>query len=318
MKRAGCLLTVVVISGWVGADASAWGPGGKGGARKGGGPGRPGGGPGSAGISKPGGAPAGAGAAKASPGRVEKPNAPARSGGTGAFSGERPGKAASNLSERAGSGQLQSFLNGAAANGSLPTSAYQPFSPAWYAAHPAAWQLTHPYADEVVAATAASLATFLGAVAVDAAASDTVVVESSSQPASSETAPQSTPAQNAAPTPSPAAVQRADDTEWLNVGVFSLAPAGQSDATRLVHLAVSKEGALRGNHYDLLSDDATLIVGSIDKKTLKAAWTIGEKGPAIFEAPLADLQKAKLPVQVRFADGKTSNWQLTKAATPTP
>lgn len=310
MKRAGCLLTVVILSGWIGTDAWAWGPGGKGGARKGGGPSRPGG----AGISKPSGGPAGA--AKASPGRAEKPS-PQRSEGK-ALAGERTGNAANNRAERANTGQLQSFLNGAAANASLPAAAYEPFSPAWYAAHPAAWQLTHPYADEVVAATAASLGTFLGAVAADAATSDTVVVEASAQPASSEDTANQTAAQNSTPAAAPAAVQPADDTEWLNVGVFALAPAGQTDATRIVHLAVSKEGALRGNHYDLLSDDATAIIGSIDKKTLKAAWTIGDKGPAIFETPLADLQKAKLPVQVRFADGKTGTWQLTKAARPAP
>lgn len=84
----------------------------------------------------------------------------------------------------------------------------------------------------------------------------------------------------------------------------------------LFQLAVNKAGILRGNFYDALSDTALPIYGSVDKKSERAAWTIGDRKEPIFEAGLANLQKSETAVLVHFGTERTQQWTLVRIEPP--
>lgn len=187
--------------------------------------------------------------------------------------------------------------------------ANQPFSPQWYAAHPQAWQFTHPHADAVVAATAVGVARWL-AVPYAAVAADTATVTGSQTavaPTSEETGPELFPADDLRTPPATAAAD--GESPWMTIGVFALKPDGQAQATRVIHLAVGRDGTLRGSHYDLITGAVEDILGSVDKNDLRVAWSIGEEGKVFFEAPLGELTQAEGRVTAFFPDGKTGTWR---------
>jgi len=64
--------------------------------------------------------------------------------------------------------------------------------------------------------------------------------------------------------------------EWLSLGVFAATKEGESQANRLFQLAVNKQGVIRGNYEDMLAGNVEPINGSVDKKTQRVAWTIGD------------------------------------------
>jgi len=190
----------------------------------------------------------------------------------------------------------------------------QPFSPAWYAEHPNAWQATHPHADLFVAATAVGLAGWLAAPVVPVAvagsgggssAGDTSGATTTTTPSPEPSAAADNPAQTATAASS-------DDTQWMPLGVFALRLADSARATRMIQLAVSHDGLLRGSHYDLLSDEVESIEGAVNKKDLRATWRIGPRGKVEFQTLLGELTKPEATVAAQFPDGTVGAWKLVQ------
>ena len=92
--------------------------------------------------------------------------------------------------------------------------------------------------------------------------------------------------------------------KFLPLGVFSIAPEGETEATALLHLAVSKEGVVRGTYHDLKTDKDENIRGAVDKQDHSIAWTIGNQGNTIFHTWLEDLTEQSGPVTEKTADGQ--------------
>ena len=181
-------------------------------------------------------------------------------------------------------------------------SANRPFTAGWYADHPKAWQVTHPHADAVAVATVAGLTRWLTipyaySSAIGGASTTTELYTSVEEPVADDVA---TPAD---------AGEAADPTEWMQIGVFALKPAGQPEATRVVQLALNHDGTIRGSHYDVISEDVQEIHGSVNKTNLRAAWTVGRQGSVAFAAPLEELTKPQGNVTAHFPGGKTGSWQ---------
>ncbi|MBN2477631.1 MAG: hypothetical protein JXB62_23690 [Pirellulales bacterium] len=186
-------------------------------------------------------------------------------------------------------------------------TAQQPFTAAWYADHPNAWHLTHPHADAAAVAAAASVAAWIAAPYANPYANTTTATSTTTAvavPVDSAavygTADESVPGGDVA----------IDPTQWMTIGVFALKPTGQTEATRVVHLAVARNGTLGGTHYDLVSDSVQDVRGSVDKANLRMAWTVGEKGPVVFETPLEELSKPAARVTAHFPNGKNGPWQM--------
>jgi hypothetical protein len=85
-----------------------------------------------------------------------------------------------------------------------------------------------------------------------------------------------------------------------------------ADATRVIHLFVDRNGAVRGSQFDLISEDVQTVQGTVTKSSLLATWTIGKGQTTVFEAALAELTKPEGAVTVRFADGKTATWKAVR------
>jgi hypothetical protein len=102
------------------------------------------------------------------------------------------------------------------------------------------------------------------------------------------------------------------DAAFLPLGVFSLAPENQTEATALLQLALGKDGLLRGTYHDLLGNADHPIRGSVDKATQRAAWTFGPHGKVTFQTALAVLTEPSGPVSVHYENGQTRQWVLAR------
>jgi hypothetical protein len=108
----------------------------------------------------------------------------------------------------------------------------------------------------------------------------------------------------------------AEDKEWLPLGVFGVVAAGQSNADKLFQLAVNKAGLIRGNYYDLLSDQVLAIEGAVDAKTQRAAWHAKDKPGVVVETGIYNLTNDEVPVLVHFAPDDTQQRTLVRLQNP--
>ena len=102
------------------------------------------------------------------------------------------------------------------------------------------------------------------------------------------------------------------DEEWLPLGVFAMIQGEQANGNDLFQLAVNKAGVIRGNYYNALSDTTLPVYGSVDKKTQRAAWTVGDRKEPIFEAGIANLTKSETTMLVHFGKDRTQQWTLVR------
>jgi hypothetical protein len=104
--------------------------------------------------------------------------------------------------------------------------------------------------------------------------------------------------------------------EWLALGVFAMVQGEQADGNNLFQLAVNKEGTIRGNYYNALSDAAVPLYGSVDKKTQRAAWTVGDRKEPVYEVGFANLTKSETTMLVHFDTNRTQQWTLIRIDPP--
>jgi hypothetical protein len=212
----------------------------------------------------------------------------------------------------------------------------RPFSHGWYGRHGGTWGYGwggwgwgNPWAISTFGATAAWLG-LEGATPYygNYGSVDNVLTsdsESADEPATDETdstatEPTTSDAADVTPEQVAAATELASsgkqdppkNTSFLPLGVFSIAPQGQAEASALVQLAVSKDGLLRGTYYDLLTDHDQPIRGTVNKKTQQVAFTFGINGKVTFETSLANLTQEKGSLAAHFENGMTSTWTLAR------
>ena len=90
----------------------------------------------------------------------------------------------------------------------------------------------------------------------------------------------------------------------------------QTSGNDLFQLAVNKAGVIRGNYYNALSDTTLPVYGSVDKKTQRAVWTVGDRKDTTYEAGFANLSKAETTMMVHFGKGKSQQWTLVRIEQP--
>lgn len=198
--------------------------------------------------------------------------------------------AGGNVAGNLGGGNFQNKVSQLKTNF---TPANQPFTPAWYASHPRAWQYTHPHADAWAVATLGTTAAWLGI-----AATTNVYTGDN--------------AENDATDSGAADVDSTAAGDFLPLGVFALAPKSEKDATVLVQLAVTREGEVRGNYYDVLTGQDHPVTGTVDKQTQQATFKTVPGGNVTFETTLANLTRAAGSVTLRLANGQTRQWTLAR------
>jgi hypothetical protein len=104
--------------------------------------------------------------------------------------------------------------------------------------------------------------------------------------------------------------------QWTSLGVFSLVQGAETSSNTMFELAVDPNGIMRGNYYDGLMDSTTPVYGSVDKKTQRAAWYIGDKKTTVFETGFYNLTQDQTPVMVHFGNNKTQQWLLVRMKQP--
>jgi hypothetical protein len=103
-----------------------------------------------------------------------------------------------------------------------------------------------------------------------------------------------------------------EQDEWLSLGVFAMVQGKQVSANDLFQLAVNKSGAIRGNYYNALSAATLPVYGSVDKKTQRAAWTVGDRKEPVFEAGIANLTRSETTMAVHLGKDRTQQWTLVR------
>jgi hypothetical protein len=107
-------------------------------------------------------------------------------------------------------------------------------------------------------------------------------------------------------------VKIAADDQWRPLGVFALARSEESNPSTFMSLAIDKTGLLRGTYYDAVSDSTTNITGKVDKKSQRAAWTIGDKKTPVYEAGISNLTQQQTTILVHRDGGKVEQMLLVR------
>lgn len=108
------------------------------------------------------------------------------------------------------------------------------------------------------------------------------------------------------------AAPRDDDASpWLPLGAFAAVPRG-SEAVLAPHvfleLALHRDGTVRGNYYDAVSDSVQGVSGRFDRDTGTLRWRIGGRG-AEFETTADGLATGRVEATVRRGTGERT-WVL--------
>lgn len=98
-----------------------------------------------------------------------------------------------------------------------------------------------------------------------------------------------------------AAGETPQNEEWMPLGVFSvLTTEGQSQTDKAIQLAINKDGIIRGNFQDFLTEKVTPITGSVDKETQRVAFRAEGNDSVVIETGLYNLTNDEVPVLVHF------------------
>ena len=87
----------------------------------------------------------------------------------------------------------------------------------------------------------------------------------------------------------------------MPLGVFAvLTTEGQSQTDKALQLAINKDGIIRGNFQDFLTEKVTPITGSVDKETQRVAFRAEGNDSVVIETGLYNLTNDEVPVLVHF------------------
>jgi hypothetical protein len=197
---------------------------------------------------------------------------------------------------------------------------YSYFTPAWYGTHAAAWVAPRWVAPVWVAPAWGTVSSFVGVTAPPAnyEYGGTVVINDNSVYVNGEPAGSAADyaAQATAIADAGRAAQPAETDEWQPLGVFGMIQEGEEVAQRIFQLGVNKAGVVRGNYYDAVADNTLPVHGSVDKKTQRVAWSIGEKKDIVFETGLSNLTKDEGTVLVHYGKDRTQQMMLVRLEEP--
>lgn len=99
--------------------------------------------------------------------------------------------------------------------------------------------------------------------------------------------------------------------EWYPLGVFSLMSSPDDMGTRIVQLAVDRNGRLAGTYFDMISDTENSIVGEINRQTQRAEWSLRRNPDVTFRASIYRLLQPSGYVTVRLPQGD-QRWQFVR------
>jgi hypothetical protein len=99
-------------------------------------------------------------------------------------------------------------------------------------------------------------------------------------------------------------------------GGFGMIQGEEKVAQHIFQLAVNKGCVVRGNYYDAVADSTLPVCGSVDPKTQRVAWSIGEKKTIVFETGLENLTQEQITVLVHYGKERTEQMVLVRLEEP--
>ena len=198
---------------------------------------------------------------------------------------------------------------------------YPCFRPGWYARYPAAWFAAGWVASAVWRApTWASYSTFATYQAApvyynygeNVVYQDDGVYFGADKVASYEQYEQ----QAAALSDAGREARTSKDDDWLPLGVFAMVQGDEKTSNHIFQLAVNKQGTIRGNYYDAVTDTTALVYGSVDPKTQRAAWTVGDHKTPVYDCGIANLTENETTMLVHYSPERTQQFTLIRMEEP--
>ena len=113
-----------------------------------------------------------------------------------------------------------------------------------------------------------------------------------------------------------AKAEAASDGDWLPLGVFALTKPDQTKSDVSIQLAVNKQGVIRGNYTDSVTNKNQVVQGSVDKQTQRVAFTVGENTTNLVETGLYNLTKDEAPCLIHFGKDRAEQWLLVRLQKP--
>jgi hypothetical protein len=107
-----------------------------------------------------------------------------------------------------------------------------------------------------------------------------------------------------------------DADEWQPLGVFGLVREDATVAQNILQLGVNKAGVIRGNYYDAVADNMVEVYGSVDPKSQRAAWSVGNNKSTVFETGLGNLTQDQTTVLVHYGKERTDQLLLVRLEEP--
>ena len=104
--------------------------------------------------------------------------------------------------------------------------------------------------------------------------------------------------------------------EWEPLGVYALAQPGQTDSTTLFQLAINKDGVVRGNYMNQITNKHARVHGALNKETQQLSWSVGDNPETVFGTTLSDLMKDDSKVVVQFGPNDTKQMALIRQKPP--
>lgn len=138
--------------------------------------------------------------------------------------------------------------------------------------------------------------------------------------AGEEVAPASEYAQNAATlatVEAPPSEEEAVEMEWMALGRFALTTDPEDLApSRIVELAVAKNGVVAGTLSESKSEKTLLIQGRVDKETQRVAMRIEGNDTVVVETGIYNLTQDQAPLMVFFGGDRVENYMLVRLPDP--
>lgn len=187
---------------------------------------------------------------------------------------------------------------------------YRSFTPGWYARYPGAWFVAGWTTARIWSAPAwGTVASYCSypAEPVSYDYGETVVYSGNTVVINGQTeVPAEQYTEQAAAIATVGKITKIDPKaeDFQPLGVFALVQEGDEKSTNIFQLAITKDGIIRGNYYNAVTDETQPVYGSVDKETQRAAWTVGDRKTPVFEAGIANLTRDETTVLVHFATDK--------------
>ena len=199
---------------------------------------------------------------------------------------------------------------------------YNAFRPGWYARYPGAWFAAGWTAARIWAAPAWGAVASYGGYPEEPAyydygesvvySGDSVTLNGDTEIAAEQYAQQAIVLADAGK----ATKNEPNPDDFQLLGVFAMLQEGEEKSTNIFQLAVSKDGLIRGNYYNALTDTTEPVYGSVDKKTQRAAWTVADRKSPVYEAGIVNLTKDETTMLVHFSKDNRQQFMLIRIQQP--